>query len=411
MQKFDVCVVGGGASGSVLAILLAQKNVNVCVVDKFDAPAKKLLVTGNGKCNITNKNMSSKFYNQNIDDFLNKFGYEQTIKTFASFGLDVYADEECRCYPASNSAKTVQFVLINQFKKYDIDYFAEEVANISFDRKQNAYVVKTVNQKIIADKIVLACGINNFSLDVCKKFDVDVVDCKPSLVALKTKQNTKALDGKRLSNVLVKATCGDESRTEVGEVLFKSAGLSGICIFNLSAFFAKNKNFSGKIAINLLKNCQKDDIFGKIYEKVNIFATVQELLESMFVKEIALEILKQSGVEKNELSAMLNKIDIEKIVDSITNLTFDVCGFYDNNQVVSGGVSLKQLSPNLESIKNRGMYFCGEICDIDGICGGYNLQWAWTSAFVVSQSILNKWYITKLSIKKRSFERFLFVYT
>ena len=158
------------------------------LLDVNEKPAKKLLVTGNGRCNITNQNLSSKFYNQNIDYFLNQFGYDQTISVFESFGLDIYSDEEGRCYPISNSAKTVQFVLMNQFKKYDIKYFAEEVIDASFDKKQNTYVVETANQKIVADKIVIACGINNFSLDICKKFDIDVVDCKPSLVALKTKQ-------------------------------------------------------------------------------------------------------------------------------------------------------------------------------------------------------------------------------
>lgn len=388
MQKYDVCIVGSGASGSMLAILLAQKNIKVCVVDKFDLPAKKLLVTGNGKCNITNKNISSAFYNQNIDEFLKEYEYEDTLKTFEDFGLDIYADEEGRCYPVSNSAKTVQFVLINQFKKYSIDYLAGEVLDVNVDKKQNEYVVDVIDRKIYAKKIVFACGINNFSLSMCKKFGVDVVDCQPSLVALKTKQSTKLLDGKRLSDVLVTATCEKETKAEVGEVLFKSGGLSGICIFNLSSLFARNKNFSGKIAINLLKNSKKSEIFNKIYAKLHIFANIMEVLESMFIKEIALEILNQSGVDKEKLTAKITKADIEKIVQSITNLSFDVCGAYDNNQVVSGGVDLKDLTPNLESTLNKNMYFCGEICDVDGICGGYNLQWAWTSAYVVSNAII-----------------------
>ena len=388
MQKFDVCIMGGGASGSMLAVLLAQKNIKVCVIDKFDSPAKKLLVTGNGKCNITNKNLSSKFYNQNIDGFIKEYGYDDTIKTFENFGLDIYADEEGRCYPVSNSAKTVQFVLINQFKKYNIDYLANEVLDVNFDKKQNEYVVDVTDKKICAEKIVFACGINNFSLSICKKFGVDVVDCQPSLVALKTKQSTKLLDGKRLSDVLVTATCEKETKTEVGEVLFKSGGLSGICVFNLSSLFARNKIFSGKIAINLLKNSKKSEISDKIYAKLHIFANILEVLESVFIKEVALEILKQSGIDKEKLTAKITKADIEKIAQSITNLTFEISGAYENNQVVSGGVDLKKLSSNLESTLNKNMYFCGELCDVDGICGGYNLQWAWTSAYVVSNAII-----------------------
>lgn len=412
MHKFEVCIVGGGASGSMLAVLLAQKGIKVCVIDSFDAPAKKLLVTGNGKCNITNKNMSSDFYNQNIDVYLNEFGYKQAMETFARFGLDIYADEMGRCYPISNTAKTVQFVFQNQFNKLGIEYVSANVTdikkiardkldnaccepdkicqNVGFDDVCNNYFfeVEAVDKKIYADKLALACGINDFSKHVCEKFNVNIIKTCHSLVALKTKQNTKKLDGKRISNVSVTATCAGESATEVGELLFKDAGLSGICIFNLSALFAKNKTFDGKISINLLKNWSKKQIIEKINKKLSIFDYVHEALESMFFKELAMEILKRSEIKSDMLSKNLSNQQIEKIVLNITNLEFDVCGAYQNHQVISGGVDLRCLTQNLESCQNKNLYFCGEICDVDAVCGGYNLQWAWTSAYIVSQAII-----------------------
>ena len=137
MQKFDVCIVGGGASGSVLAIMLAKKGKTVCVVDKFLEPAKKLLVTGNGRCNITNKNLDSKFYNQNIDCFLKDFGYAQIVNFFESIGIDLYADSEGRCYPISNSAKSVQVAIKNQFDLLGIKFVAEtEVVDIEKNKDE-----------------------------------------------------------------------------------------------------------------------------------------------------------------------------------------------------------------------------------------------------------------------------------
>ena len=114
MQNYDVCIVGAGASGTLASILLAEKGQSVCILDKFEKPAKKLLITGNGRCNITNKNMDSSFYNQNIDSFLNRFDEQDTLALFQKFGLDIYFDEEGRAYPISNSDKTVQHVLINR---------------------------------------------------------------------------------------------------------------------------------------------------------------------------------------------------------------------------------------------------------------------------------------------------------
>ena len=129
--------------------------------------------------------------------------------------------------------------------------------------------------------------MKNLAKNICKKFDVDFKDESPSLVALKTKQNTKKLDGLRVSDVEVKAICGEFERVESGEVLFKEHGLSGIVIFDLSSLFAKNSCFEGKISINLLKNWSKIEIFEKLIAKVNIFENVNLLLESFFAKEIA----------------------------------------------------------------------------------------------------------------------------
>ena len=387
MQNYDICVIGAGASGALASILLSEKGLKVCIVDKFDKPAKKLLVTGNGRCNITNKNMSSSFYNQNIDDFLHVFDYKDTMKLFKKFGLEIYFDDEDRAYPISNSAKTVQHVLINQINNLKIDFFGETTVK-DIDCENDKYLIKTDKLDILAKKVIMACGVNEFSQNILKKFDIQCNKIMPSLVALKTKQNTKKLDGIRVFNVLVKAKIGDEEKSEIGEILFKEHGLSGICIFNLSSCFAKNKRFEGKISVNLQKKYSKSQLFDLLHEKVNIFEDVQSLLESMFLSQLSKEILTRSNIPFEKPSKSLSKQEIECLVENITNMEFDVVDCYDNNQVFSGGVDLVCLTQSLESKNQNGLYFCGELCDIDGVCGGYNLQWAWTSAFVVANDII-----------------------
>lgn len=386
MKFFDVCIIGGGASGCMAAVLLAQKNVNVCVVDRFDKPAKKLLVTGNGKCNITNLNMTSNFYNQNIDSFLKLFNLKSTINFFKNMGLDIYADEEGRCYPISNSAKSVQHCFINQFEKLNINFFNNSTVN-DVDIEGDNYIVYFDEQKVFCKQVIFACGLNEFSLKILNKFNIKYNDVVPSLVALKTKQNTKKLDGIRISNVKVSAFCNDQTMIESGEILFKDNGISGICIFNLSSLFAKNKCFLGEISINLLKKYSNSQIFKMINEKLHIFTTMQSLLESMFYKEVAKEILLRANVNLETLCKDIEDYQIKNIINIITNFNFDIIGHYQNNQVQGGGVNLQYLDDNLQNINSKGMFFCGEICDIDGVCGGYNLQWAWTSAFLVANSI------------------------
>ena len=389
MNKFDVCVIGAGASGSLLAILLAKGGKKVCIVDRFDVPAKKILVTGNGRCNITNTNMSSEFYNQNIDAYLSQFGYEDAKNQFAEFGLDIYADEMGRCYPISNSAKTVQFILNHHIQQNNVHFVNAEVLDVEKLQKMNAdfeYSVICNQQNIVADKIVFACGINNFSIAMLNKFGIKYKNVLPSLVALKTKQITKRLEGERISDVQVTAEIGDKKAAQVGEVLFKDKGLSGISIFNISAFFAKNGAYNGKIFINLLPKWQKNEISQKINANMSIFKNVHNSLRCMFSKELSSEILRRADISKDNV--FLTAKEVETIAQIVSNFEFDVIGAYLNNQVQSGGVCLEGLTSHLQSKSNVNMYFCGEICDVDGICGGYNLQWAWTSANLVAKDIL-----------------------
>ena len=416
MNTFDVCVVGGGASGCVCAILLAKQGKSVCVVDKFDKPAKKILATGNGHCNITNQNLSGEFYNKNIDSYLSRFDAHSTTNLFKQFGLDIYADDQGRCYPVSNSAKTVQFVLINQLNKYNVTFFGEtEVTNIT--KRNTSFLIDTKSVSKVADskdmvankiclaksksvalaqgfgvqikatQVVLACGINKTTMDICGKLGLDITAILPSLCALKTSQSTKNLDGLRLSNITAKI-CGTNV-CQTGEVLFKDKGLSGICIFNLSHYFAKNGAFLGKISLNLAKNYTKKQIIDMLTAKVNIFKNAHDLLCSAFDFNLAKEILQKSNVP---LILPANKITSKQFADiaqNIVDFKLDVVGSYPNNQVFCGGVKLDCLTNNLEAKNCNNLFVCGELCDVNGVCGGYNLQWAWTSASIVASAVTN----------------------
>ena len=379
MKRYKVAILGAGASGVMCALSTNEKSV--ALFDAAARPAKKLLVTGNGRCNLTNAKIESHFYNTNLDNFFKRFDQKQTIKFFEKLGLETYADEEGRVYPLSNTAKSVVDVIENNLK---CDMFlGQKIEKI--DSESGFFRVFTEKNVIEAEKIVVATGGN--CENILKTLGLKHKKFVPSLVALRS-GDTRDLNGAKLSNVLVKAkNFFGEQKEEMGEVLFKDEGLSGIVIFNLSTLFSRHDKFEGEISIDLLPDMTKEKLVEKIEKRKALTNDTNKLFVGMFQNAVSNEIFKQAKTNINKPCQSLAKSEIEKIADCIKNLTFKVKGCYDNNQVFSGGVSLDDLTENLESKKVKNVFVTGEAVDVDGACGGYNLQWAWTSGYIVGSGL------------------------
>lgn len=379
-EVFDVIILGAGASGMMCASTIKGKKV--AVVDQAKNAAKKIMVTGNGRCNLGNNSISSKFYNRNIDSFLKQFSEIETAKFFSDLGLVTYVDDEGRIYPISNSAKSVMDILEYGARKASF-FLGERIKNIK--REGTSFVVNLETKIITSPKIVVATG--GGSDEILKMLKVPYKEFVPSLVSLKSKQ-TRDLNGTRVSNVLVKATNAfGKTRSEKGEVLFRENGLSGIVIFNLSTLYARSGRFEGKVEIDLLPDLSEQTLKDILRKRKSLEARLDKFFVGMFANSVANEIFKQSKLNTNAPCATLKENEILILANTIKNMQFNVCGALDNNQVFSGGVPLEDLDENLMHKKLQGAYFVGEICDVDGVCGGYNLQWAWTSGHIVGEEI------------------------
>lgn len=443
MKNFDIIIVGGGASGIMAAITAAQNKKKVALIEASSFIGKKILATGNGRCNLTNLNMKSDFFNQNIDSFLNRFNQTHALNFFEKLGLVTKADESGRVYPFSMEAKSVLSVLSSKLNELNVSLFTNHLV-ISIQKEKNTFFLtatvthqpaliskknnlknkKTTKQSVLANsfcqhfscsKLVFASG-GRSSFPFETNFPVEFFPASPSLVSLKTLEDTCHLSGIRLSDVGLKAFVFHDKKEfhlneklnsqilnfnelsslpadkitlkiikeDFGEVLFKDHGLSGIATLNLSTIFARNHNFNGKIIIDMAPKMTEIDLKTLLNSRREL---KRNLLSGFLNDSIAKEIFNRLNLSFHFPNSQLTENNISKIIHTIKNFTFTVCGNYENNQVFSGGVPLSALNEKLESKTIKNLYFCGEIIDVDGETGGYNLQWAWTSGYIVGNSL------------------------
>ena len=178
-----------------------------------------------------------------------------------------------------------------------------------------------------------------------------------------------------------------EEKSERGEVLFRENGLSGIVIFNLSTIFARRGDFFGEVEIDVLPDIPLEKLTKMLAKRKELSIRLDKFFVGMFQNAVANEIFKQSKMNTNVLSTKLTEQDLLKLAKTIKGLRFKIIGHLENNQVFSGGVPLEELDENLMSKEIPNLYFIGEIVDVDGVCGGYNLQWAWTSGHIVGECL------------------------
>lgn len=388
MKHFDIIILGAGASGCICALTASKTGKSILIIDKMTKAGKKLMATGNGRCNLTNLNMypSEKYFNRNISCFLNRFNEVQTILFFDKLGLMTYADEEGRVYPFSNSAKSVIDVINNGLSKNKNISISLENEILNTEKQNDIFVVSTSKGEFSCNQLVVASG-GKCAEGILKNFGLKTKEFTPSLVALKT-QSTRNLDGVRISNAKLQAICENEKFCETGEVLFKDSGVSGIVAFNASTIFARKNNFNGEINIDLMPDVSHDKLKQILLKRKELKVKISNFFDGMFVSQVGFCILNLTKIENEErLCCTLTEKEIEQFAKHIKNFAFKVKGHYENNQVHSGGVLIEELTENLESQKIKNLFFCGEVCDVDGKCGGYNLQWAWTSGYIVGESL------------------------
>lgn len=372
----SVGIIGGGASGLLLSILLKKKipSLDVTIYEALDKVGKKLLQTGNGKGNISNIDLNHNCYNQKIDLTLST---SHLMNVFKELGLKTKIDNEGRVYPYSERASSILDILLFNINKYGIKI----ITNCNIDKviKKDKYYIYQNNNEYICDYLVLATGgISSIAFeykgyDLAKALGHTVTNLVPSLVALKTRENTKSLSGIRVK--CVASIFNDDILKEVttGEVLFKDDGLSGIAILILSRNLKKDsKNI---ISLDLCPDMTEEDL------NKDLESNISEKLMGYFPKMINYDLNKRLEKSKKSIGYLIKHYNF-----TIT----DTYGF-KSSQVTRGGVTLSEVDLKTNaSLIQKNLYILGELLDIDGTCGGYNLHYAFNSAYNCYLDIVKK---------------------
>lgn len=385
-----VVIIGGGASGMMAAIQAARTGAAVTLLEHNEKPGKKILATGNGRCNLTNLVQEPSRYRSSQPDFpwkiITQYPLEDTLAFFSELGIYT-KDRNGWVYPYSDQAAGVAQVLELEARHQKVKIkTTEEVTDIL--REDGQYLVKTATWQYPCDSVIISCGSSASNVEgssttgyeLAEKLGHMVVKPLPSLCGIRGKDNYYAkwagsrMDG-RITLEIDGETVGEEQR----EILFTEYGISGIGVFQLSRYAVRGTD-EGKIAtyhLDLMPQLTKEELVKLLLDRqqAGSYKNPQELLIGLLPRKM-IDVLVKKTYEP------------EKIAERLKDWQVPVKGAYalQQAQICSGGVDPRELTEQLESRLHPGIYFTGEVIDVDGPCGGYNLQWAWSSGAVAGRA-------------------------
>ncbi|MBF1336498.1 MAG: NAD(P)/FAD-dependent oxidoreductase [Leptotrichia sp.] len=402
-MKTEIAVIGGGASGLMAAITAKKSGKEVIILERKDRILKKVLITGNGRCNITNVNANiSNYFGKNIssvENILNKFTPQNTMDFFNELGIVCNEENRGKVYPLSGQASSVVDALRFEAErlgiKIETEFYVRKIEKDGFKFR----IYSEDRKKIEAGRVILAAGgqsypelgSNGSGFELAKELGHSVTKLSPSIVQLKTeKHQVKGLQGIK-TDVAVTAY-GDNKKicTYDGELLFTDYGISGNVVFNISFVMPLYKNV--EFEIDFMEKFDYNELYEMLKERKRILShlTMENYFNGMINKKLGQFLSKVSGIEKLSKPVKdLNDSDIRKLCTVLKKYRvkiLETTGF-KNAQVTAGGVSLDEVNAEtLESKIVKGLYFSGEVLDVYGECGGFNLQWAWASGYIAGEN-------------------------
>jgi len=405
--EYDVIIAGAGAAGLVAAIAAARKGKSVLIIEKNTKAGKKILATGNGKCNFTNLHQTPECYRSEDSKFamkvLSNFDLNKTLNFFENLGI-FPKERNGYVYPFSEQASSVVSVLLMECERLKVEISYNEKVKSVIRPDFTVVTVRPDNTEAIyyGKKLIIAtggCASPNLGSDgsgyqLAKSFGHSIVKPLPALVSLKSPDKfCKTVSGVRTQAKVTAYASSKPLSQEEGEIIFTDYGISGIPVMQLSRFVSKalDKKEEVFLILDFFKEYTNDELKKLLTVRCsqNPNKTLEEMLIGLFNNKLNYILIKEAKLDPGLKCKRLSKADINKLAGQIKNFKIRISdtNSFDFAQVTAGGVSTSEINPDtLESKKKKNLYFAGEIVDVDGTCGGYNLQWAWSSGYIAGSN-------------------------
>jgi hypothetical protein len=402
MDNFDIAIIGAGASG-LFAGALVGKELKTIIVEKNSAPGKKLLLTGAGKCNFTNMDNRSKFLKAFgekgpfLKFALRAYDNQSCIEYFKRKGLEVSITEEGKVYPKSQNASDIRDIFLNDIR-FNEHFLLKNATMIDVNKTKNEFIIVTENNQICARNVILCTGGKAYpetgstgdGYRIASKLGHTIVSPEPALTPLMIKNHSfKKYCGVTLCRKTLSINRkSSKAFNETGDVLITHNGFSGPAILNISRYIKDGD----KIRINL-SNMDVGQTDKRIVDLSNKYPkkSIKNIIKMLDIPDsISSYLCDSNNISTSKKASQLTKEKRKELCRDICELSFIVKGKYrfDKAMIITGGISLDEVNPkNMESLLVKSLYFAGEILDIDGKTGGYNLQAAFSTAFLASRSV------------------------
>jgi len=401
---YDVIVIGGGASGMTAAVCAARNGKRVLLLEKNNKLGRKIAASGNGKCNLTNALISTECYHnaypKELASVLNQCDREVILQFMKSLGIRC-KEKKGYYYPMSEQAAVVVQMLQAELEHLKVTVILEE-RFLELRSDNGGFCVVTEKTRYHADKIILACGgmaapklgAENTGYLMLKKLGHNVMEPIPALVQMLAKERyIKKISGVR-SEAKICLKTGERQYCEAGEIIFTDNGISGIPVFQLSRYVAEslNRGERPQLSVNLVPNCEPAEFVHEIREMMqyNPQLPVEFLFRGYCNHKVVYALLCESGLDAAMPCKEAKWSEIEKFIMLLFAIPFQITGTngFEQAQVTRGGVPLYEINPDtMESKIIPGLYITGELLDIDGMCGGYNLHFAWATGMLAGAAV------------------------
>lgn len=403
-MKKQIVIVGGGASGLVAAITAARNGAEVTIIEQKDQLGKKILSTGNGRCNLTNAYMELDCFRSDdmsiVANVLKQFGYQDTISFFEELGV-ILKDRQGYVYPISDQASAILEVLCMELDKLKVNVVLEESVKDIRKNAQNFWVI-TKKSSYTCDSVILATGgkaapilgSDGSGYEIAKSFGHTISPVVPALVQLVGKGNYfKQVSGVRTNTTVNLLVDGKIIASDTGELQLTNYGISGIPVFQVSRYAAKalHDNKSVTAEIDFLPTMKEDELIHYISTRKETHGQrkAEEFFIGMLHSKVATMLLKEAYIPLHISANEIRDDKWEKLIAYIKHFKIEIIETksFEQAQICAGGVRTNEVNSNtMESNYANGLHLTGELLDVDGICGGYNLQWAWATGYIAGKN-------------------------